>query len=252
MDESVKHRIIGSIVLIVMVLSLAPILFHLPAQQSDTRKFSDNIEPLTRENKLVEYEENWREPSAVATVNLDNENLATEEVEAQPILKNVKFNHPANPIEKVENKSTPAKVVLPTPVQPKVVQEKAVPSKSKAVKVVKQAAHKPKAVAVKKAKLVKKPVKKPHATAKPQITQGAWVVQLASFTQHKNALELQNRLRKKGYTAFIRESRSKGKTLYRVCVGPEINQNRSKKLAANIQKDIRLAGIVVHYSPSHH
>lgn len=75
----------------------------------------------------------------------------------------------------------------------------------------------------------------------------AWVVQVGSFTTEKNAKGLRDKLRDKGFRAFLDVARTgKGKT-YRVRVGPELDHKRAKALRAELEKKMKLKGIVLRH-----
>ena len=91
---------------------------------------------------------------------------------------------------------------------------------------------------------VKLPVKtvtspKKVAAIAPAVIKGAYGIQLASFSQERNALYLVKRLRKEGYTASYNKLDTKQGSVYKVIVG-QLNQkveavNLQKKLAMNMQ-----------------
>ena len=78
-----------------------------------------------------------------------------------------------------------------------------------------------------------------HAESAPGSGPGAWAVQVGSFGSRENADRLVQRLRLKGYGAFITESPSRGRTWYRVRVGPE----RTRAAADAAATRLRAAGL---------
>ena len=78
----------------------------------------------------------------------------------------------------------------------------------------------------------------------------SWSLQLAAFSQFNNAEQLQDRLRADGFHAYTREGKdSKGKSLYRVYVGPDLRKEKILKLRKAIEKDYSLKGLVVRFVP---
>lgn len=75
----------------------------------------------------------------------------------------------------------------------------------------------------------------------------AWVVQLGSFSTKVNADKLNLSLRKAGFPAFVEPLTKKGKTSYRVRVGPEILRADADALLKNIKTKMKLDGIVLSY-----
>lgn len=76
----------------------------------------------------------------------------------------------------------------------------------------------------------------------------AYVIQLGSFKQKANALRLVNKLRAKGYRAFIQSVDSSGGNT-RVFVGPEHQQASARLVASQLNKEMQLHGIVISYKP---
>jgi DedD protein len=75
----------------------------------------------------------------------------------------------------------------------------------------------------------------------------AWVVQLGSFSREANAQALNEKLRKKGYESFVDPVYSGGKKVFRVRVGPELVRSDADALREQLQKTVKLEGIVVRY-----
>ena len=78
---------------------------------------------------------------------------------------------------------------------------------------------------------------------------GAWVVQLASFSEVHNAAALRDRLRASGYTAFTESVYGERGSVTRVYVGPELEREEARLSAEALERDTSLKGIVVRYPP---
>lgn len=97
----------------------------------------------------------------------------------------------------------------------------------------------------------KEPIKiiKPKIPAPPKIkpVEGitAWVIQVGSFSDEKNANRLSDKLKKAGYTAFVEISSNKNGDIYRVRVGPEISKNKADALSIKIKKQQKLSSAIV-------
>lgn len=92
----------------------------------------------------------------------------------------------------------------------------------------------------------KAPIKKKTISDKP-VGLTAWVVQLGSFESKVNADKLNLNLRKSGFPAFVEPLTKKGKTSYRVRVGPEILRADADALLKKIKSKMKLDGIVLSY-----
>ena len=98
------------------------------------------------------------------------------------------------------------------------------------------------------------------APAKKQANQGSstkpvaetsaarsWTVQLGSFLKSENAAALRKRLQAGGYTAFVESGTSARGDVSRVFVGPMPDREQAKASAAKLQREMALEGIVVPY-----
>jgi len=100
---------------------------------------------------------------------------------------------------------------------------------------------------------VSKPVEKPAPASKPPVADdiskaelNGWVVQVGSFSRKSNALSLQETLRKKGYAAYVEAYQAKSGTRYRVRVGPELSEAKSKDTASSLKRELGIDGFVLH------
>ena len=78
----------------------------------------------------------------------------------------------------------------------------------------------------------------------------AWAIQLGSFSSAKNAMALRDRLREKGYVAFIESAKVNGKEITRVFVGPDLARKRAEELVKKLHAETELKGMVVQYPGS--
>ncbi|MEW5056254.1 sporulation-like protein [Cycloclasticus sp. 46_83_sub15_T18] len=76
----------------------------------------------------------------------------------------------------------------------------------------------------------------------------AWVVQVGSFSDKKNAKGLSDQLKKAGFTAFVEQSAGKKGEIYRVRVGPELSEKQAGLIKLKLQQEQKLAkALVVQY-----
>ena len=98
------------------------------------------------------------------------------------------------------------------------------------------------------------PAQKQTARKQPvkQVTGGltAWVVQLGSFSETGNAVGLLNRLRAKGYAAFVETVKLDGGRSTRVYIGPELLRARALKAQKQLEREFGMKGLVVRYPAS--
>lgn len=88
----------------------------------------------------------------------------------------------------------------------------------------------------------------PAPMEKPPVAENAWVVQVGSFSNSANALKLRDKLRAKGYAAFVEKLAGSEGTTYRVRVGPELKREIADSLRDKLRKQMKLKGIVMGYS----
>ena len=76
---------------------------------------------------------------------------------------------------------------------------------------------------------------------------GGWMVQLGSFAKSENARALRKRLQARGYPAFVESGSSAGDALSRVFVGPVPDRKQAQDSAAKLRREMGLEGIVMPY-----
>lgn len=78
----------------------------------------------------------------------------------------------------------------------------------------------------------------------------AWSLQLATFADKNNALNLEKQLKGKGYSVFQKKiSTERGRIFYRVYIGPEVRPDELQQVKVTIKKEVGLEGILVRYIP---
>ena len=90
--------------------------------------------------------------------------------------------------------------------------------------------------------------RKKQATAAPVAASGGWTVQLGSFRESENALALRKRLQARGYPAFVETGSTARGAVSRVFVGPIPGREQAKDSAEKLRREMALEGIVVPYS----
>lgn len=75
----------------------------------------------------------------------------------------------------------------------------------------------------------------------------AWVVQLGSFSNEKNANTLNDELRKAGFPSFVEPRKQGTKVIYRVRVGPELLRSDAQVLKDQLENRMKMDGIILAY-----
>ena len=84
----------------------------------------------------------------------------------------------------------------------------------------------------------KKPHKKPVKS---------FALQVGTFDSNSNAEKMRDQLQKAGYTTFVHKSRSKGKTSYKVRIGPELEHSLLEKMKKDIKKSQKIDAYIVNH-----
>ncbi|NEV62366.1 SPOR domain-containing protein [Thiorhodococcus minor] len=82
----------------------------------------------------------------------------------------------------------------------------------------------------------------PRADAVP-----SWVVQVASLGSSASASALADKLKGAGFTAFVERAEVRGKTFYRVRVGPEVDRDAAERAAAMLRQQQKLDTLIQRY-----
>lgn len=75
----------------------------------------------------------------------------------------------------------------------------------------------------------------------------AWVVQAGSFRERANALAVRDRLRRAGHPTFVTDASASGPSLYRVQVGPMVDEVQAERLRDEVIALLGREAIVVAY-----
>ncbi len=89
---------------------------------------------------------------------------------------------------------------------------------------------------------LKADVKQPHK--KPV---KSFALQVGTFDSNENAEKLRDKLRKAGYSTFVHKVKSKGKTSYKVRVGPELELSVLEKAKMDVKKSFKIDGYIVNH-----
>lgn len=75
----------------------------------------------------------------------------------------------------------------------------------------------------------------------------SFALQVGTFDSNENAEKLRGKLRKAGYTTFVHKVQSKGKTSYKVRIGPELEYSVLEKIKADIRKSHKIDAYIVNH-----
>ena len=209
MDQMLKQRLIGAIVIISLAVIFIPMILEGPDDELSPRT-QDMPPPPTIDYQAevelpvpAESPEPAESPAAAVT---------EQEVSAIP--------EPSAPQTEAVTSQAETPVKQPEPVE--------------IAKTIKPA-------------VVKQPPPKapPKTTTGPAITQGAWILQAGSFSQQANALSLRDRLKKSGYQASVQDSKGAEGHVYRVLIGPVNDRQAAEKLRDKLVREQKLTAMVL-------
>lgn len=237
MDQArLKYRIVGGIVLVALAAILVPVLndmrqplpqgplaIDIPAEPTDGLASRLPVDAPPLEGSLPEPEDI---PPPVPPPPLG------EDADVLPPDEGADLAPPAPPVQA----RPPVPVARPAPASP--------PRAPAAAPAVKPA---PSPVIASKPPAPKPAAPAPVAPAASPTVQQAWVVQLGVFGNLKTAIDLREKLRKAGHSAFTEEiTTPQGKAL-RVRVGPELDRAKALALRDRLARETGQDGIVVAY-----
>lgn len=237
MDNLVKQRVIGAVVLVALAVIFVPMLLEKPEDALGPvgsnlpawpdQSVADRIEPLTLPEPPVEADPAQvvlDQPSADAAANGD---AAMAEAVQQS-------NQNAAATAVTEPDAAATTTVTPAPSTDTPV---AAPESAPAAEPAPAVAASPAPVAA---------VEAAPEAAESKVLSG-WVVQLAALSKQDNALALRERLRTLGYTAFVEEIKTANGVQYRVRVGPELERANAENLRNRLEEQVKIKGLVMKY-----
>jgi len=216
MDQKLKQRLLGTAVLVSLVVIFLPMLFTEEIEEIDEREWAIPDAPKQFENNML----------PLPTEPLEIEALPVELEPTLPTETNTTTLEYRDAVSEPDKREKPRSQAAP--IEPAAT----VSPKANAEKRDKTTSAQPKSTTE----------KKPHLSA--------WIIQVGSFSQKKNAAAFRNKLRAAGFTAFIEPLSAQSGTMYRVRVGPELDKKRAAAKLAQLKKQFKLQGIIVPYSGS--
>ena len=207
MEQTLKQRLIGAIVLVSLAVIFIPIILEGPDDEWTPRSHSIPEQPQMDYRADMELELPPETPVVDETVAM--EVISRERAESEP--------QPA--VETVKTEAVPVK--LPDPVK----------------------APEPVKAAPKPAPPAKRAV---PAVPKTEPLKG-WFVQVGSFGQKMNARGLRDRLAAAGFQVRLQDVELGKKHAYRVLVGPSTSRTEAGKQAEKLKSGQHLKGMIIEY-----
>ena len=233
MEERLKQRLVGAVVLVSLAVVFVPILFDLPHGV-------DRETPATTISEIPERPQDQSGSSVSITLDLPRTQRLDAEVERE------RSRHASGTSagdRRVES-DAPARVSVATPSEAPAAPRVSVSGASgNSASASTAAAESPAPAAVQPSNSSGNR----QTTEAPVAAAGKWTVQLGSFLKAENASALRKRLRARGYPAFVETGPSARGEVSRVLVGPMPDRGKAKDSAAKLRREMKLEGIVVPY-----
>lgn len=221
MENSLKQRIVGAVVLIALAVIFLPAILKEKEQQEP---FISKIPPkpietipqelpadVVAKNKKVQDSLDQLEKSARKT------KIESEEVK-------VDLNQEKNLTESIADKSTKLQSadITKTEVES---QKEIVPKGTSTQETIE--------------------------TIGTEFQEAAWIIQIASFSNKENAVSFVDKLKKAGHKTYRQDiTTDKNKTIYRVYTGPYIRKEEAVKALKDVNEVSKLNGIIMVFDPT--
>ena len=214
MDDGIKQRLIGAVVLLALVVIFLPVLFD-----------RETLEPIDRRSQIP--------PAPELEVIVVQPPQRPQVASPAPPPKEMFIPEGGDEQERDLPKAAALETEATKSIKPKVTTKKLavkkVPAQAPQVDVTK--------VQLEDAKLDE------HGVP------SAWVIQVATFSEHKRAVTMRDELIKKSHPAYIREVVSQGENLTRVYVGPKLNRSLLEKVKSQIDKEYQIKSLILQLNP---
>ena len=224
MEKSqLRQRLIGALVLVALLAIIVPFFL---GDQPDTSV--ENIASIPPAPEQI--------PGADLPIEEDNPETPVDEVTADTVID------AAQGRASVAEGRMPGATAATLPVTAPVPTPDAVPAPAPT----KPSVSKPAPVTAPATTPARAPVAPSSATRSPaKAPANAWVVQLGSFSSEQNAWALRDKLRNKGYHAFVERVSEGSKMVIRVRIGPELQRAKAEAVQQKLEKEMKIKGIVM-------
>lgn len=222
MDNTMKQRMVGAIVLVALAVIFIPMLLEDKEPPVDSVKLEKQIppEPSTDyRTDLIPTEKDAEEAAIDSRTTMEIPLETITEPERPTLLPEEEAEIEATAIEEARKEEWVIVEEKPETAPQKSTEAVETPPKTEAPKVVET----PPAVPVGK----------------------GWTIQAGSFGQKTNAEKLMANLKLKGMPAYLSEIKVQDKTLYRVRIGPIENKQKAEQQLREVENNFRLKGAIL-------
>lgn len=215
MNEVLKQRLVGALILVALGVVFWPIIFVQPGSEPDGERYSmppsprvnvDPVPPPDRAGLRSSAELKHRPPEPAPNEEKPEAGTAPEPIEPAP---------PVAPVEDLAREKQPPEAAT----EPLTASERL----------------------------------RSEAPVKPEIDADgvpvAWMLQVASVSSEQKAQELRDRLLAAGHKAYSRKIRRNGTILWRVYIGPKFEKAKLEAIREQVDSSVGVKSLVVRYYP---
>lgn len=231
MEEGAKRRLVGATVMVVLLVIFLPMLLE-----------EDTPSPVSEREMSIPPRPDFE---------TDYDASVGDDPIAPPVSGFPEYREPVPPDSRMPQELPPPTLFdAPATAEPELVDEPE-PEIEPAPKPAPKSAPAP--VVVEKPRPAAKPTPPPKATPAPRpppeqpsapepatAKLSSWVIQVASLRERGRAYALVQKLRTKGFPAYIEEAQVRGQLWHRIRVGPEIARKRIETMATSIEAKMGL------------
>lgn len=213
MDQNLKQRLVGALVLMSLAVIFLPLVFDGQQQRIDTKPYEIPAPPVI---SLQSMDMPPVPANALAGVNADRESPAQAAATAT-----------------VDDSPATASEPVPTPAAPPATPP---PGRDEVARFVEQEKQADAAIRT-----------TPHQ--QPVDLADAWIIQVGAFSSQANADALRNRIAAGGYAVFVRPQKTASGQFYKVYVGPEIRRYRVEQQKQALEQKYQVKALILKHIP---
>lgn len=233
MEQNLKQRLVGALVLISLAVIFLPLVFDGQQQRIDTAQYAIPEQPVIS-LKAVDIEPIDQQ----ARQQLD----AVNAVEQQKQQQDEQIAAQQAPDQASTAPEQSAATVTPPATSAKV------PTAAAPAGTTTSPAQETVATYIEQEKQADKALQAAPAQQTVDLAE-AWVIQVGAFSSQPNAEALRDKLRGAGYAAFVKPLKVTSGTLFKVYVGPEIRRYRVDQQKLELEQKYKVKALILKHIP---
>ena len=226
MEQNLKQRLVGALVLISLAVIFLPLIFDRQQQRIDTATYQIPEKPaMTIKAPQTGTLSEDLDTGYAPITHIEQQKQAQDEASAQQVTDESADEAAAPKVAEAAPEAQPETAPAPAPTRQEAVKQYLETEKKTDADI-----H----------------AKPPEATVPLAET---WIIQVGAFSSQANADGLRNRLKGDGYAAFVKPMKVSSRTLYKVYVGPEIRRYRLEQQKSELERKYKVKALILQYIP---